>query len=90
VVRVRGGTLDDTSWLRPTKHIWTRRKQPWVKLPEGPVYWQPDNAVQRDRDAAQRRLARLIAKEIVPTSMRLKAQIASRLNQLRARNLRPR
>ena len=35
LIRVRGGTLDDTSWLRPTRHIWTRRKQPWVKLPEG-------------------------------------------------------
>ena len=35
VVRVRGGTLDDTSWLRPTRHTWTRRKQPWVTLPEG-------------------------------------------------------
>jgi hypothetical protein len=35
VVRVRGGTLDDTSWLRPTRHICTRSKQPWVKLPEG-------------------------------------------------------
>jgi len=35
LVRVRGGTLDDTSWLRPTRHTWTRRKQPWVKLPEG-------------------------------------------------------
>jgi putative transposase len=35
VVRVRGGTLDDTSWLRPTRHIWTRRKQPWIVLPEG-------------------------------------------------------
>jgi hypothetical protein len=35
VVRVRGGTLDDTSWLRPTRHIWTRRKQPWIELPEG-------------------------------------------------------
>src|SRR5689334_10814221 len=22
--RVRGGTLDDTSWLRPTVHFWTR------------------------------------------------------------------
>src|SRR5205807_276514 len=33
VVRVRGGTLDDTSWLRPTRHIWTRRKQPWVCCP---------------------------------------------------------
>jgi len=35
VRNVRGGTLDDTSWLRPTVHIWTRSKQPWVPLPEG-------------------------------------------------------
>jgi hypothetical protein len=34
VVRVRGGTLDDTSWLRPTRHTWTRRKQPWITLRE--------------------------------------------------------
>ena len=33
--RVRSGTLDDTSWLRPTAHFWTRSKQPWVALPEG-------------------------------------------------------
>jgi hypothetical protein len=32
---VRAGTLDDTSWLRPTVHYWTRSKQPWVFLPEG-------------------------------------------------------
>jgi hypothetical protein len=32
VARVRAGTLDDTSWLRPTRHIWTRSKQPWVTL----------------------------------------------------------
>ena len=35
IVRVRAGTLDDTSWLRPTRHIWTRSKQPWIALPEG-------------------------------------------------------
>jgi hypothetical protein len=35
VVRVRGGTLDDTSWLRPTRHIWIRSKQEWVSIPEG-------------------------------------------------------
>ena len=35
VVRVRGGTLDDTYSLRPTKHIWTGSNQPWLKLPEG-------------------------------------------------------
>jgi hypothetical protein len=31
--RVRAGTLDDTSWLRPTMHFWTRSKQPWITLP---------------------------------------------------------
>lgn len=31
---VRGGTLDDTGWLRPTTHYWTRSKQPWVMLAE--------------------------------------------------------
>ena len=33
--RVRAGTLDDTLWLRPTRHIWTRSKQPWITLLEG-------------------------------------------------------
>jgi len=27
---VQPGTLDDTSWLRPVAHIWTRSAQPWV------------------------------------------------------------
>jgi len=35
VRRVRAGTLDDTAWLRPTAHFWTRSKQPWVVLREG-------------------------------------------------------
>jgi hypothetical protein len=34
-VRVRAGSLDDTSWLRPTRHIWTRSKQSWVVFVEG-------------------------------------------------------
>ena len=33
-VRVRAGTLDDASWLRPTVHFWTRSAQRWVVLPE--------------------------------------------------------
>jgi hypothetical protein len=32
---VRAGTLDDTSWLEPRVHFWTRSKQPWVTLPRG-------------------------------------------------------
>ena len=45
--RVRGGTLDDTSWLKPTAHFWTRSKQPWVVLPEGGEVF----ATQPDLDA---------------------------------------
>jgi hypothetical protein len=42
--RVRSGTLDDTSWLRPTVHFWTRSKQPWVVIPDGDQVFetQPD------------------------------------------------
>jgi hypothetical protein len=40
VVRVRAGTLDDTSWLRPTRHIWTRSKQPWITLPEADAVFE--------------------------------------------------
>jgi len=32
---VRPGTLDDTSWIRPQAHLWTRSAQPWVAIPEG-------------------------------------------------------
>jgi len=31
-LNIKAGTLDDTSWLRPAGHIWTRSKQPWVKI----------------------------------------------------------
>src|SRR5262245_2102602 len=36
-VRVRAGTLDDTSSLRPTMHFWTRSKQAWIALPAGEI-----------------------------------------------------
>ncbi|KPK04973.1 MAG: hypothetical protein AMJ64_12510 [Betaproteobacteria bacterium SG8_39] len=29
-IRVRPGTLDDRSWLKPDKQIWTRSRQPWL------------------------------------------------------------
>jgi hypothetical protein len=32
---VRVGTLDDPQALAPDVHIYTRSKQPWLKLPEG-------------------------------------------------------
>lgn len=32
---VRPGTLEDTSWIRPDAHLWTRSAQRWFILPEG-------------------------------------------------------
>ena len=32
-VNIKPGTLDDTAWLRPTVHVWTRSAQPWVQIP---------------------------------------------------------
>jgi len=30
---VKAGTLDDTSWLVPAAHYWTRSRQAWTTLP---------------------------------------------------------
>lgn len=35
MISVKPGTLDDTRWLSPKIHIWTRSKQRWVEIPEG-------------------------------------------------------
>ena len=32
VISVKPGTLDDTSWLRPSGHIWTQNAQAWFTL----------------------------------------------------------
>jgi hypothetical protein len=29
---IKAGTLDDTSWLRPTMEIWCDSSQPWLKI----------------------------------------------------------
>ena len=33
VLALQAGTLDDTHWLEPIAHIWTRSAQPWVEIP---------------------------------------------------------
>ena len=35
VLSLKPGTLDDTSWLSPQAHYWTKSKQPWVAIPDG-------------------------------------------------------
>jgi hypothetical protein len=32
---LRPGTLDDTAWLEPVAHIWTRSAQPWFRFAQG-------------------------------------------------------
>jgi hypothetical protein len=43
---LKPGTLDDTRWLVPVGHIWTRSAQPWVPIPEDTVNFEghPDIA----------------------------------------------
>ena len=31
VTFIKSGTLDDTSWLRPTMEVWCESEQPWVR-----------------------------------------------------------
>ena len=31
-ISVKGGTLDDNSVVKPGKHLWTKRMQPWLEL----------------------------------------------------------
>lgn len=35
ITNLKPGTLDDTSWLQPVGHVWTRSAQPWLIIPEG-------------------------------------------------------
>ena len=32
-IRLKPGTLDDTSIIKPEMHVWTKSAQPWVELP---------------------------------------------------------
>lgn len=45
-LNVKAGSLDDTRWLRPVGHLWTRSAQPWVPIDrDGMLAYegQPDN-----------------------------------------------
>ena len=45
VTIVKAGNLDDTSWLFPVSHIWTRSALTWVDIPQDGVNYdmQPPN-----------------------------------------------
>ena len=55
---MRVGTLDDPAAIQPDVHIYTRSRQPWVRLPKGarafPAYynsaevWPPESLARRE------------------------------------------
>lgn len=46
MVNIKAGTLDDTSWLVPAGHIWTRSAQPFMRFGNDELVYevQPDAA----------------------------------------------
>ncbi|HHS83081.1 MAG TPA: GFA family protein [Devosia sp.] len=44
-LNIRAGTLDETGWLVPAGHIWTRFKQGWIEISKGTLTCetQPEN-----------------------------------------------
>ena len=48
---VRAGTLDDSHLIDVVAHIWTKRKQAWLALPEGVPAW-PEGAPLQELAAA--------------------------------------
>lgn len=50
-VVLHAGTMEDACEIMPAAHIWTRRKQAWIKLPEGVPTW-PENPTPQEFAAA--------------------------------------
>jgi hypothetical protein len=48
---VRAGTLDESHTLNLVAHIWIKRKQPWIVIPDGVPTW-PEAAPPQDFIAA--------------------------------------
>jgi hypothetical protein len=40
VLSLRAGTFDDTSWVAPAAHIWTRSAQPWFGFAADDILWE--------------------------------------------------
>jgi hypothetical protein len=54
VLRLKPGTLDDTSSIQPDAHVWTKRAQPWVFIPSDiPSYEAQPEVGELLKDVAQ-------------------------------------
>jgi hypothetical protein len=56
LVILRAGTLDDSNLLEPVAHIWVKRKQPWVAIPEDVRSW-PESPTPEEFAAALQKMA---------------------------------
>lgn len=61
LLTLKAGTLDAVDWFRPQAHIWTRSKQPWLRLDGGAPSFEttydqaelwPADSLERARRAA--------------------------------------
>ncbi|MFH0880519.1 MAG: GFA family protein [Lentisphaerota bacterium] len=45
ILSIKPGTLNDTSWLKPAGHLWTKSAQSWVHLDEDVLHYEgnPDS-----------------------------------------------
>ncbi len=39
-LNIKAGTLDDSSWLKPAGHIWTKSRQSWVIIPQDDLSYE--------------------------------------------------
>ena len=39
ILTLRGGTLDDRSWIVPAGHTWIRSAQPWFEFQDDDILW---------------------------------------------------
>ncbi|MBT8473537.1 MAG: GFA family protein [Marinicaulis sp.] len=58
ILSLRAGTIDDTSWIKPGGHIWTKSAQPWIKFSEDDLLFegQPEDygpLIQRFRELVE-------------------------------------
>jgi len=51
---LRAGTLEDSHRLKPMAHIWVKRKQPWLAIPEGVPHWPESPSPQEFAEAVQK------------------------------------
>ena len=53
-VCVKAGSLDDTSVLNPAAHLWTKRAQSWIRLPNDVLRYDDEPETETELNAAYR------------------------------------